>query len=332
MRPSRTGNNLVIALVALFSLLTISPTPIHAQPSTALILDPVHMTLDMNHNGSTILTLDATVTNIGLSSLSEVSFRVETTDSHLISAHVNGISTEASVTKLERYSIVTVNIDGGLSVDSSTPVQFQLGIHDMQTDGGLSPSGDLHYFDAIFYIRPLFTYRNITLVAKLPAYSMLSEESVSPLFPTVSGNFTDGRTLVFLWFTNELQPGQEKVFIIRYQIHETSVATADVTGVQLLLIGASLIPIGILLGLMLPKIHERLRDLRRVRYVGVTHEEEEVIDAIRNKGGFCSQKELYSDLGISQAKVSLILTALEERGLVRRFKEGRENIVHIIEE
>jgi uncharacterized membrane protein len=35
---------------------------------------------------------------------------------------------------------------------------------------------------------------------------------------------------------------------------------------------------------------------------------------------------------MSQAKVSLILTALEERGLVRRFKDGRENTVHIIEE
>jgi uncharacterized membrane protein len=35
---------------------------------------------------------------------------------------------------------------------------------------------------------------------------------------------------------------------------------------------------------------------------------------------------------MSQAKVSLILNNLEERGLVRRFKEGRENMVHLMED
>jgi uncharacterized membrane protein len=65
--------------------------------------------------------------------------------------------------------------------------------------------------------------------------------------------------------------------------------------------------------------------------VGVTSEEEEVIEIIRRKGGSCSQKALYTGLNLSQAKVSIMLNNLEERGVVRRFREGRENMVYLIE-
>ena len=53
---------------------------------------------------------------------------------------------------------------------------------------------------------------------------------------------------------------------------------------------------------------------------------------IRQKGGSCPQKDLYTEFDMSQAKVSLILNNLEERDLVRRFREGRENVVHIMED
>ena len=66
--------------------------------------------------------------------------------------------------------------------------------------------------------------------------------------------------------------------------------------------------------------------------MGVTSEEEEVLEVIRQKGGSCPQKDLYTEFDMSQAKVSLILNNLEERGLVRRFREGRENVVHIMED
>ena len=75
-----------------------------------------------------------------------------------------------------------------------------------------------------------------------------------------------------------------------------------------------------------------MRRIGKVRFIGVTTEEEEVLEVIRQKGGSCPQKDLYTEFDKSQAKVSLILNNLEERGLVRRFREGRENVVHIMED
>jgi uncharacterized membrane protein len=89
---------------------------------------------------------------------------------------------------------------------------------------------------------------------------------------------------------------------------------------------------GIVLALGGPKFYQRIRRIGTVRFVGVTTEEEEVLEVIRQKGGSCPQKDLYTEFDMSQAKVSIILNNLEERGLVRRFREGRENVVHIMEE
>ncbi|MCL7414980.1 MAG: MarR family transcriptional regulator, partial [ANME-2 cluster archaeon] len=53
----------------------------------------------------------------------------------------------------------------------------------------------------------------------------------------------------------------------------------------------------------------------------------EVLGIIRQAGGRLTQKELRSKLRCSEAKVSLMVTDLEDRGLVRKVKQGRGNIV-----
>ncbi len=54
---------------------------------------------------------------------------------------------------------------------------------------------------------------------------------------------------------------------------------------------------------------------------------QEIMDIIRGQGGRITQKELRSRLKYSEGKVSLMLTDLERRGLVEKFKRGRGNVV-----
>lgn len=56
---------------------------------------------------------------------------------------------------------------------------------------------------------------------------------------------------------------------------------------------------------------------------------QEVLDIIRSGGGRITQKELRSKLSYSEAKVSLVVSDLENRGLVEKFKKGRGNIIII---
>ncbi|AKB85644.1 hypothetical protein MCMEM_1591 [Methanococcoides methylutens MM1] len=59
---------------------------------------------------------------------------------------------------------------------------------------------------------------------------------------------------------------------------------------------------------------------------------QEVLDIIRSSGGRITQKDLRSKLSYSEAKVSLIVSDLENRGLVEKFKKGRGNIIIIPDE
>jgi uncharacterized membrane protein len=58
----------------------------------------------------------------------------------------------------------------------------------------------------------------------------------------------------------------------------------------------------------------------------------EVLDLIRGHKGRMTQKDLRGRLEYSEVKVSLLLSELEKRGLIKKFKNGRENIVILIDE
>jgi uncharacterized membrane protein len=186
--------------------------------------------------------------------------------------------------------------------------------------------------DFIFYIRPLDAFSNLTFTAVLPIDATLSQESVGPLFPEPDSNYTDGNSLIFLWEIPLLQSGQERAFIVKYQLPTTpSIQTENflLQGILFLALGLS---IGVVLTFLGPRLAERLQRVGSVRLVGITAEEDTIIETIRRKGGSCNQKELYRQLDMSQSKVSLILSNLEERGLLRRVRDGRENIVELVEE
>ena len=53
----------------------------------------------------------------------------------------------------------------------------------------------------------------------------------------------------------------------------------------------------------------------------------ELYDLILKKGGRTTQKEIRKDAKYGEAKVSLMLADLEDRGLVKKIKKGRSNII-----
>jgi uncharacterized membrane protein len=55
----------------------------------------------------------------------------------------------------------------------------------------------------------------------------------------------------------------------------------------------------------------------------------ELLDMIRDSGNRITQRELRKKSPYSESKVSLMLSDLEERGLIEKFKRGRGNIIRI---
>lgn len=57
----------------------------------------------------------------------------------------------------------------------------------------------------------------------------------------------------------------------------------------------------------------------------------QTLEMIGKAGGRITQKDLRKQLGASEAKVSLLLADLEDRGLIKKIKKGRGNIIILID-
>ncbi len=78
---------------------------------------------------------------------------------------------------------------------------------------------------------------------------------------------------------------------------------------------------------------ERIRGiLKRTESVpdGLAPEVQKALTIIESSGGRISQKELRREFPYSEAKVSLMITELEGRGLVKKFKKGRGNVLVLV--
>ncbi|MFW9797904.1 MAG: helix-turn-helix transcriptional regulator [Candidatus Thorarchaeota archaeon] len=326
----------IVLVIASFVLASMLFLPVQGDVQLAqfedVILDPMEITATMRYDGITTLNLRAQATNLGSSSITSLSFRIDSLDVEIIDVQVDDTDASSSSLLQQRYTEVIVSLPASLEENESVWVELDLELSDLQSNPEISLDSTKYYVDFSFYVRPLTEIANFTFTAVLPQDAVLSRESVVPLFPAAQSNYTDGDSLAFLWFTDSLQIGQERVFIVKYQYFNTQ---SGPLGTSLLLFVAIAV-LGVIGGVVLtiggPKVYHRIKRIGQVKFVGVTSEEEEVLEVIRQKGGSCPQKDLYTEFDMSQAKVSLILNNLEERGLVRRFREGRENVVHIMED
>jgi uncharacterized membrane protein len=326
---------MILAMAALF-LTSMLFLPVQGDVQLAqledVILDPVEIKAIMTQEGVTTLNLRARAINQGSTTISSLSFRIDSLEVEVLDSKVNETATTSSSTLQDRYTEVVVFLPTPLEENDTAFVELNLEATDFQSDPITGFDSTKYYGDFSFYIRPMTEIANFTFTAVLPQDALLSRESVVPLFPAAQSNYTDGASLAFVWFTDSLQVGQERVFIIKFQYPNVQPGPLGSFFVESIVIAILGVIAGIALTIGGPKLYHRLKRIGTVRFVGVTSEEEEVLEVIRLKGGSCPQKDLYTEFDMSQAKVSLILNNLEERGLVRRFREGRENVVHIMED
>ncbi|MBW2965480.1 hypothetical protein KY342_00080, partial [Candidatus Woesearchaeota archaeon] len=59
----------------------------------------------------------------------------------------------------------------------------------------------------------------------------------------------------------------------------------------------------------------------------VVAESKKVLDFIKQQGGRTTQKEIRDKFPSSEAKISLIISELEHKGIIKKIKKGRGNII-----
>ncbi len=66
---------------------------------------------------------------------------------------------------------------------------------------------------------------------------------------------------------------------------------------------------------------------RRGRYADIDKDLHKVLDFLKKEGGRATQKELRKEIPLSEAKISLMISELEHKGMIKKVKKGRGNIL-----
>ncbi len=314
----------------MFGLMTTGSVQALTLDNPSYVLDPINITAYLNSDGTTSISLRARVINIGSEPISSIDIRIDSLDITLVKSTINGQTMDSSLSVMDKHTMITIYNQKELAVNDSVWISAELVSNDLQFSFENIVDIDYQSASLVFYMKPHTFISNFTFTAILPSHAILMQESVIPLFPRSNNNFTDGTNMGFSWFVQELYPGQERVFIVRYQmfIPEQATVQSDIlTSSFFMMIGAI---IGIAIAMSGPRVLSKIRQQGSMNYVGLTTEEGAILRVIEQHDGKFTQKELYRQLNISESKLSLILSGLEEREIIKRVRKGRQNTIYVV--
>lgn len=327
-----TGTTIGFFLLTLIVMLPCSAGSVLAQgPMTDIVFDGIDVHADLFGNRTTEMLLSADVANIGNTSLDHFDFRLDVRGLVSVSASVDASLASVESIPEDHYTILRVSPNKSIAVNSSITFILRVRTLSLQESIGFT-EGPMEILHFIYYLRPLHEMRNLTVSAHLPAHAILEPGAAVPLFPKPTTNYTDGSRSVFFWHTASLKVGQETAYIVKYQLPVMTAGSVvtDMNGAFIILAALGGAAAALVIE-RIPRLASSIASRKRIKIDGVSGHEAEVLRFISEKGGSCPQQEIYESLGLSQSLVSTVLRSLEERGTIKRFKEGRENVVHLIE-
>ncbi len=303
-----------------------------------ILMTDMNIKATLGTDCDTSLIVQSRVQNIGISVKDYFDIRIDVRNIGVATAFLNATEVETTIIPQSNYMIVRIFPIAPIAAGASSTLFLNLTTQCLQERIGLTEDQTMYLNQLIYYIRPINEIHNLTFTTVLPAHAILQTGFSAPLFPNPSINYTDGQHSIFVWFSEQLLPGQEVAYIVKYGIPAAIVEIPDPPpisamqlipfGILFLLIGA----VGVLFVERIPVIIKRFKTRTIITPVRLSKQEEDILSFLTKKGGSCSQREIYEELDMSQSLVSTILTSLEERKLIRRFREGRENMVHIMDD
>jgi len=103
------------------------------------------------------------------------------------------------------------------------------------------------------------------------------------------------------------------------------------------ILGLAVLVSGFSLGFYMHR-HRKRKEMKIVKApelpspFGVESDEEKTVKLLKSSGGSLYQSVITDQCGFSRAKTSQLLAVLEDKGIVRRYKKGRDKIVILIEQ
>ncbi len=335
MAPKRIRTIVLVIGLVFPALLLGFTVPVQGQPATQqLTLRNMRIEAQLGLNGTTYISMETEVLNNGSVPLDYFDLRIDIRSMGILESLLDSSNVDTTLVQEERYTLLRVFTASPLLPNESIRLSVSTVTDTLQQRTGEIVTEPEYVDHFIYYLRPLNAIHNLTFTAMLPPHATLEEGAAAPLFPLPNRNYTDGVRLAFVWETAVLYPGQELAFIVKYQA-PTGLLQTQIADASLPIFMAIAAIVGALTVLALERLPTLVQSFRssRSRTVSVvSSQEQHVLALLDRKGGSCLQREIYEELNLSQSMASMLLNSLEERGLIRRFREGRENVVHKIDD
>ncbi|TFG33031.1 MarR family transcriptional regulator [Candidatus Thorarchaeota archaeon] len=330
-------STLFVAAILILGLIA-SASPIDAQAdSQNILMTNMRIHAELVPDCNTTIVLETEFTNEASTEISSFGIRVDVRGLYVNEATIDGLFTETTVQTVDNYVVVSIIPNTSIPIGAQGNLFLNFTTRCLQEMIGLNSDGSMYDSHLIYYIRSLNQIQNLTFSAALPQHAVIDLDAAAPLYPSPTRNHTDGSRSVYLWYTDVLLPGQEIVYIIKYQMPAALIDTSDIIPVTssplfVAFVSAVLAGFAVLFIERLPGWIRGLNSRELIVSGKISSQEQEILDLLNVRGGSCPQREIYEHLDMSQSMASMMLTSLEGRGLIKRLRSGRENIVHIMED
>jgi len=318
-----TKSTLLVATLLVLSLLSFA-TPIDAQAdSQDLLMTNMRIHAELGTDCDTTIILETGFTNVGSAELGSFDLRIDVRGLQVNEATINGSSVESTVRSIDNFVVISISPNITILAGSQGSLFLNFTTQCLQERIGMNSDGSMYISHLIYYFRPLNEIQNLTFSAALPQHAVIDLDAAAPLYPNPTSNHTDGSRPIYVWHTDVLLPGQEIVYIVKYQMPAALIDNA--TASDSMAIGIAAVVIAVLAVLIIERIPGWIKRFKSQEIIvsgKISTQEQEILDLLSIRGGSCPQREIYENLDMSQSMASMMLTSLE----------GRENIVHIMEE
>ncbi len=183
----------------------------------------------------------------------------------------------------------------------------------------------LNYYYFEFYSTINFPTLYHQLSIKLPKDSFLHDQSsVTEIYPASYSQDTVGHRIIYTWVEEDVSPSSNPLYFVRFDIpleRKFPIWAVIVGPILGLMAGA---------GFTLWLVRKRAKSTFQTISGSLLNDAQKtLLKLVQDNDGKIKQRELIIITSFSRSKTSRNLLALEEKGLVKREKWGRNIIIHI---
>jgi len=196
-----------------------------------------------------------------------------------------------------------------LTPTPNVPYTFTI---EFDTEGYVQRTGENRWV-----FSPTFSFdvqvRSFSLTVTVPSTAAFE----APIHPNPTSFFSTKDSLHLRWEKENLVPGEEVFIIVNFKRIASEGNNTYLWAFGALVLASLFFLAGFLSGKKKTRVHE-------IYFVG---DEKIILDAIKEEGGKLIQSTLTKKTNFSKAKISKILSELEQKGIIQKDKYKRTNVI-----